>query len=1003
VSTVARAQRVPLGAEIALAFLAGAGTFALVAVVVAGIESDVPIVLLGVLLVAAIVAVARLGGVAYAVPIGMAGMLAYDWYYLPPIHPLEFPDSANLADLLVYLAVAVLIGELAAHATRRAEVSEAARTEIAEEQAALRRVATRVAQGVPAQELLATVAEEAGTLLDVDATRIARYEGEEAIVHVTEWSKPGYDPPPFERARLEGKSVSADVLRTGRVARIDNYEDVEQRLAFARGLKLKSVVGAPIVIEGRLWGVMVAWSTSEVLPGDTEARLTDFTELAATAIANTEARRDVERLVEEQAALRRVATLVARGVPPPEVFEAAAREVGRLPRVSATHMARYEPDGTATGVGSWSPDGTHVPAGTRAALDGAGVSGLVFRSGLAARMDSYDGASGEIAARVQELGIRSSVGAPIVVDGQLWGVMVASSNEDQPLAADTESRIAAFTELVATAISNTEARTEIARLADEQAALRRVATLVARGAPSPEVFETVIRELGLLCGADLARLERYESDGTVTGVGAWSKDRGYQLALGTRFPLEGVSIAALVQETGRPMRVDSFDRASGPIAREAHELGIRSSVGCPVVVQGRLWGVIAASSKREAPFPPDTESQIGEFTELMATAISNTAAGAEVTRLADGQAALRRVATLVAQERPAEEVFAKVAEEVGRLLQVDATAMLRYEPDSTATFVAEWSEQEIRFPVGTGVPVEGENITARVFSTRRPARLDDLSSATGPTADVARELGIRSSAGSPIVVQGRLWGLMIAMSRQPEPLPPETESRIGEFTELVATAISNIEARSDLAASRARIVAATDQTRRRFERDLHDGVQQRLVSLTFELRSTEAMAPPERADLRAQLSQVRDGLTGVLDDLRELSRGIHPAILSEGGLGPALRALARRSAVPIELDVSVDKRLAERVEVAAYYVVSEALANAAKHAHASLAEIHVEARNGILDLRIHDDGVGGADPARGSGLIGLTDRVEALGGRIAIASPGGEGTSLHVELPVEVA
>jgi signal transduction histidine kinase len=244
---------------------------------------------------------------------------------------------------------------------------------------------------------------------------------------------------------------------------------------------------------------------------------------------------------------------------------------------------------------------------------------------------------------------------------------------------------------------------------------------------------------------------------------------------------------------------------------------------------------------------------------------------------------------------------------------------------------------------------------------------------------------------------------MIAMSTHPEPLPPQTESRMGEFTDLVATAISNLEAWSDLAASRARIVEATDQTRRRFERDLHDGVQQRLVSLTLELRGAEAVALPESADLRAQLSEVGDGLTGVLDDLRELSRGIHPAILSEGGLGPALKALARRSVVPVELDVSVQQRLAERVEVAAYYVVSEALANAAKHAHASLAQVRVEAGNGILALRIRDDGVGGADPARGSGLIGLTDRVEALGGKIAVASPAGEGTSLHVELPVELA
>jgi signal transduction histidine kinase len=244
---------------------------------------------------------------------------------------------------------------------------------------------------------------------------------------------------------------------------------------------------------------------------------------------------------------------------------------------------------------------------------------------------------------------------------------------------------------------------------------------------------------------------------------------------------------------------------------------------------------------------------------------------------------------------------------------------------------------------------------------------------------------------------------MITSTRDVVPLPAGTESRIGQFTELVAMAILNVQTRSDLAASRARIVAATDETRRRFERDLHDGVQQRLVSLSLKLLAAETMTPPGREALGGQLARVMEELTGVLDDLRELSRGIHPAILTEGGLGPALKTLARRSAVPVKLGVRVGKRLEEHVEVAAYYVVSEALANAAKHAQASIVEIDVEARNGILDLAIHDDGVGGADTARGSGLIGLTDRVEALGGTIAIVSPAGEGTSLHIELPVEVA
>jgi signal transduction histidine kinase len=209
------------------------------------------------------------------------------------------------------------------------------------------------------------------------------------------------------------------------------------------------------------------------------------------------------------------------------------------------------------------------------------------------------------------------------------------------------------------------------------------------------------------------------------------------------------------------------------------------------------------------------------------------------------------------------------------------------------------------------------------------------------------------------------------------------------------------QSREELAASRTRIVAAGDQARRRIERDLHDGTQQRLVSLVLDLRAAEAAVPPEAPELRAQLARVADGLTGALDDLRELSRGIHPALLSEGGLGPALRSLARRSVVPVDLDLHVQSRLPEPVEVAAYYVVSEALANAAKHANASVVRVEAEAGDGRLRLSVHDDGVGGATPERGSGLIGLTDRVEALGGTITVHSTTGQGTRLRVDLPIE--
>jgi signal transduction histidine kinase len=229
----------------------------------------------------------------------------------------------------------------------------------------------------------------------------------------------------------------------------------------------------------------------------------------------------------------------------------------------------------------------------------------------------------------------------------------------------------------------------------------------------------------------------------------------------------------------------------------------------------------------------------------------------------------------------------------------------------------------------------------------------------------------------------------------------DTESQIAEFTELVATAVANAESRSELRASRARVVAAADETRRRIERDLHDGTQQHLVSLALELRAAAAAVPRDLDELAAQLSRTAKGLADAADDLREISRGIHPAILSKGGLGPALRTLARRSAVPVELDLRTDRRLAEPVEVAAYYVVSEALTNAARHASASMVHIDLEADGSIVLLSIHDDGVGGADPGRGSGLIGLRDRIEALGGKIELASPAGGGTSLFARIPIE--
>jgi signal transduction histidine kinase len=250
-------------------------------------------------------------------------------------------------------------------------------------------------------------------------------------------------------------------------------------------------------------------------------------------------------------------------------------------------------------------------------------------------------------------------------------------------------------------------------------------------------------------------------------------------------------------------------------------------------------------------------------------------------------------------------------------------------------------------------------------------------------------------------VGGRLWGAAVVGSSRPDPLPADTEARVGDFADLVATAVANADARAELTASRARIVAASDATRRRFERNLHDGAQQRLVSLGLQLRTAEASLPPGFDALKEQVSDIVAGLTGVSEDLQEISRGIHPAILSRGGLGPALKTLARRSAVPVALDIAIDRRLPEPTEVAAYYVVAESLTNAAKHAQASEVKVSVEADVANLRLAISDDGIGGADSHKGSGLIGLIDRVEALGGQLRISSIVGSGTSLLALIPFD--
>jgi signal transduction histidine kinase len=304
-------------------------------------------------------------------------------------------------------------------------------------------------------------------------------------------------------------------------------------------------------------------------------------------------------------------------------------------------------------------------------------------------------------------------------------------------------------------------------------------------------------------------------------------------------------------------------------------------------------------------------------------------------------------------------------------------------------------------PKGLRLKLDAEQLAAKVLATGAATRLDVSEDTPAPHGGRIRGLGIHSAAAVPITVDESIWGVAIVGSLEPEPLPPNTELRMHDFADLIATAIANAATRAELIASRARIVTAADDARRRLERNLHDGAQQRLVSLGLALRKAESSVAADQMELKDQLSRVTTGLTGVSDELREIARGIHPGILSKGGLGPAVKTLARRCSLPVDLDVTIDRRLSAPVEVAAYYLVAEALTNATKHSQACEVSVRVQTQDSNLRLLIQDDGIGGADPSKGSGLIGLKDRVEALGGNMQISSPQGGGTSLHITIPLE--
>ena len=393
---------------------------------------------------------------------------------------------------------------------------------------------------------------------------------------------------------------------------------------------------------------------------------------------------------------------------------------------------------------------------------------------------------------------------------------------------------------------------------------------------------------------------------------------------------------------------------------------------------------------------------IAALTSMVLAAVTAERFASELSarRLAREQAALRRIATLVVTEAEPANVFGQIMEETARAMGVATASIARYDSPRQVSVLGGWSEAgTLQFPVGSTIELSGEySALADVYRTGQAGRVTYPEDASMLAARL-RSRGYRSSVAAPVNLAGGLWGAVVASSFDERPLPEGSEQRLADFADLVAQAIANADAHDKLAASRARIVGAGDAERRRLERNLHDGAQQRLVSLALQLRLTQSALERRPETVPGLLEEAQAELARALDELRELARGIHPAILTDRGLGPALEAIMARAPLPVELTELPEKRLPEPVEAAVYYVVAETLTNIAKHSQAASATVSVTLVNNSAHVVITDDGIGGADPARGSGLRGLADRIEALDGGLRIESPPQAGTRIEAQIP----
>ena len=856
---------------------------------------------------------------------------------------------------------------------------------LADEQAALRRVAELVAAGGDQARVFDAVADEACRLLGGHFTALLRYEPEgPVIVAMQQAAAVDHVMHVGMRLATDGDGVAQRVERTAQAARIDAYDDVPGwNAGTARELGLTSGVGAPIVCEGQVWGAITVLSSGAPLPVSAEARLGMFAQLVATAISNAQARAGLAELADEQAALRRVAELVAHGVGEDELFDAVATEASRLLDGEAMTLTRFEGELELVVTASC---GGPAPIGTRIAFIRETLPDLLRRGNRVVRVDDYTRErDAELAA---QFGLVAAVAAPITVEGEVWGMLTGTSDA-RPLPTGTERRLEQFAKLVAAALANRQARTELQALADEQAALRRVAELAAGEAPAEEVLEAVAVEASRLAGVDFTTLLRFEPDGSTEIVALYGAPG--DIRVGMRAPASGDGAVQRVWRTGRAARVDNLAQTSGHWPQVAHGFGFSASAAVPIPLERRLWGALVVVARTD-PLPQAIQQHLTHFAELAGTAISAAHARRELRVLADEQAALRRVAELVARGAALEEVFAVVAAEASKLLGDTATALLRYDAEEIAVVVAAANSPA---PRGLGIPSGGDTPTGELLRTGRPVRVDSFADTS--LAELATELEVTAGVAVPVTVEGDVWGALMASTPR-SPLPDGTEERLSQFAELAAAAIANAENKEKLTVSRARVVATADETRRRLQRDLHDGAQRRLLHtlLTLSLAKEAAIDGRPATEL---IDEALDHAERANSDLRDLVRGILPASLTHGGLRTAVESLVTDIPLPIDIDVT-PQRLPAHTETTVYFTVAEALTNVVKHANAAHATVEIRLQDDTLWIEVRDDGSGGADPAHGTGLTGLLDRVEASNGTLRITSSRKTGTTLQATLPL---